>query len=58
MHGFFKNIGAHEFKIIHVIRKFQNLDLGYLELCDECSNFVNNIYPHFVKIIWTQPAQF
>jgi hypothetical protein len=32
--------------------KIWKLNLGYVELCDECCNFVNNIYSYFVKIIW------
>jgi hypothetical protein len=32
--------------------KISKLDLGHLELCDECINFVNNVYLHFVPIIW------
>jgi hypothetical protein len=32
--------------------KILNFDLGYVELCDGCNNFVNNVYYHFVKIIW------
>jgi hypothetical protein len=23
-----------------------------MELCDGCGNFVNNVYSHFIKIIW------
>jgi hypothetical protein len=32
--------------------KIAKLDLFYIELCDGCGNFVNNVYSHFVKIIW------
>jgi hypothetical protein len=32
--------------------KILKLDLVYIELCDGYGNFVNNIYSHFVKIIY------
>jgi hypothetical protein len=28
------------------------LDLAYIELCDGCGNFMNNVYSHFAKIIY------
>jgi hypothetical protein len=51
-YGCVQNLGAYKFKIILLVRKFHSLDLSCMEIRDECSNFVNNVYTHFVKIIW------
>jgi hypothetical protein len=31
--------------------EISQFNLDYVELCCGCSNFVNNVYSHFVKII-------
>jgi hypothetical protein len=47
-------------KLLMRYKKFKTY-LGYVELCYGCNNFMNNVYSHFIKIIyffmtglWTQ----
>jgi hypothetical protein len=42
IYGCIQNIGAYEFKIINEV-KTSKLDLGYVEPCYGCNNFVNNV---------------
>jgi NAD-dependent dihydropyrimidine dehydrogenase PreA subunit len=51
MYDCVQNIYVYEFEIIHVLQKNLKHYLVYMELCDGCGNFVNNV---ITMDLWTQ----
>jgi hypothetical protein len=52
VYGYVQNICVYEFKIFMLYKKFKTWLNLYKTICDGCGNFMNNVYSHFVKIIY------